>query len=312
MANPQFKNGRLIEAVVNRLRLLQIQHVDADAAERQSHLQEQVETELAQVSPQERQDFLTQLKERFPVLPTSQNSAVPRQPTADQKGKPGPLELTETLVSACRSLPAEEIAQIRERLAEAGLVKLQEVPSKEIRTPKQETSNLDVTSQVAKAFRLNDATVVDLKRGLNLIPNLAVATEAIDHFWVAWKNIAGPASAACFHGCSFNRMQQYLMGMQLGMDAINDDMRQFRRLAHAFMNAFNKISAVISYKIVQKYSPAATEAAVGKVGVFSMREKICWQQYCSLWNEQSDTELRDEIQSELVRLVESVLEDIAV
>ena len=176
----------LVAATVNRLRLIQVDFADQPTDTRENYLADEVEHALAKILPEQRAEFLAELKQRFPTWDRQVDVVAPSgssnvQSATDARELQDYTFLISRLIQLAPSLTEEQRKTAVARLAEAGLADKGGGPE----WPAQPLKVLKTKLQ------LTDRDKLDATRLLELMAEMVSFATSLDQLvWATWKQVS--------------------------------------------------------------------------------------------------------------------------
>jgi hypothetical protein len=297
--------SRLVAATVNRLRLVQVDFADQPQDVRDNYLSDEVEHALAKLLPEQRGDFLQELKARFPtwdgqvdVSGPSQQSAV--QSTADAKDLQDYTFLIARLVKLAPTLTEEQRKTAIARLRDSGLTDATAGPS-------------EWPAQPAKALRtklqLADKDKLDATRLLELAGELVAFASSLDQLvWATWKQVAPKSDLKRPIPIQRTSAKFTTGDAEVSRTQVAADVDRLRQLTAGLISAIAQAGNLFAQRHVGKFSVANIEAYADKMpGMLVGKEVKCWRQYKELATAMDVQTIEKEIQDAIAEYTETLI-----
>jgi hypothetical protein len=296
--------ARLVAATVNRLRLIQVDFADQPSEVRENYLSDEVEHALAKVLPDQRGNFVQELKERFPTWDGNVDITAPSQPGAmqsasDTKDLQDYTFLISRLQKLAPTLTEEQRKIAITRLKEAGLAEQGAGPE----WPAQPTKVLKTKLQ------LTDRDNLDATRVLELASELVAFASSLDQLvWATWKQVA-PKSDMKRPTPVVRSVAKFATGDQeVSRTQVAADVDKLRQLTAGLISAIAQAGNLFAQKHVGKFSVANIEAYADKMpGMLVGKEVKCWRQYKELATQMDVQTIEIEIQNAIAEYTETLI-----
>jgi hypothetical protein len=297
--------SRLVAATVNRLRLIQVDFADQPAETRENYLADEVEHALAKLLPEQRPEFLAELKERFPtwdnrVDVTSTVAGGPATQTAtDARELQDYTFLISRLIQLAPSLTEEQRKTAVARLAEAGLAEQSSGPD----WPQQPMKTLKTKLQ------LSDKNDLDASRTLELMAEMVGFASSLDQLvWATWKQVS-PKSDMKRPTPVLRSMGRFVSGdPEVNRTQVAADVDKLRQLTAGLISAIAQAGNLFAQRHVGKFSVANIEAYADKMpGMLVGKEVKCWRQYKDLASAMDVQTIEIEIQNAIAEYTETLI-----
>ncbi len=301
---------RRVTATANRLRLLQIDFADENAAVRRKFLSEEIERALSAIVPGERKAFLDELMSRFPTWDPNVELAPPEEQTAvysptDQQELQDPSFLVTRLTDLVPLLSEEDKQALIERLREAGLVEPEAQPDMPEQAMKALTSEL----------QLPENQPIDTTRLLNLVGQLVRFAQSLDQLaWETWKRMA-PRSAIGRPARLRTTMRQFVAGdREVTYDQVNQSLESLRRLVASLISAVGQAGRRVAANCIKRLSPSEiallvkTESGgLWKSLIQKSPDAKCWEKYVELAGQITEDSMEREIVEAIAASAEQLM-----
>jgi len=299
---------RRVVAAANRLRLLQVDFADENAAVRRKFLSEEIERALSAIVPSERKAFLEELMTRFPTwdpnveLAPSEEEKAAFSPT-DQQELQDPSFLVSRLMDLLPLLSEKDTQALTERFREAGLA-----PETRLDWPEE------ALKAVGTELQLADEQSVDIIRLLNLVGQLVRFAQSLDQIaWETWRRIA-PRSTITRPTRLRSAMRQFVAGdPEVTYDQVSQNLESLRRLVASLISAVGQAGRRVAAGYLKRLSPPEIELLVKtesgglwKSLIQKSPDAKCWEKYVELAGQITE----DSIEKEIVEAISASAEQL--
>jgi len=302
-----------VAAAANRLRLVQIDFADEVPEVRRGYLAEALEGALAEVPPEQRDAFLTELMARFPtwdpnlaVAAPQAQAAAPQAPTlsrTDERELQDPSFLVSRLVSLAPQLTDEQRYHVLARLREAGLA-----PRAVAGLPEE------ALGHVRQVLGLPGDAALDTARLLVLLGALTDFVCSLDPLvWRTWGKLA-PTSR--FQGVAALRLalSRYVVSDSSVTDAqAEEELLKLRHLLASVVVAVGQAGKIAATDVVTSFmapmAPSKIQDLVRfeKGSIFVAEEVKCWRKYKDLAGKITDVAVEAAINEKIQRFIEELM-----
>jgi hypothetical protein len=284
--------SRLVGATANRLRLVQVDFADEDAATREEYLLKELKAALEQVPHLDRRSFLDELAQRFPTWQQK-----PQPPKDGPAPQPEPMDLISLL----------------RRLAEHGQ-KLSESQRRDLLGQLGKAWGITAKAEAAEPppqgwrskLALAAGDQVDAARATELFSLLVDFVQALDPLVTkTWKGINANANN---RRTDWTRaMARYVRGDRDA--AVPQELLELRQLTAALTNVLPQLGHRLHQRHLLRFRPADIEEAVrveGGVWPVGLEAK-CWRKYAKLAAALEESPVEAAISQVIIELVEPIL-----
>jgi hypothetical protein len=263
-------------ALAARLRTLQANFADDDAATRQTYLTEEIERALKGSVPEKRRALLDALAIRFPSW---QTAAPVRDAAAPAPAAPStPEELLEQLLAKLPSLTDPQRAAFTGKLQAAGLI-----PEKAATTG----AGIDLPAEMQRRLGLQTGQSFDPERAGKTLALLLDMVLTMDQLvWTLWKQLA--AKSAIRKEADLVKLSaQYLTGSpEVSNAQMVQTLERTRKMVAGLLGAVGRAGAAFARERARLFDPEAIKAdARSEKGAFESLEFACWRKYVQLCKE---------------------------
>jgi len=295
--------SRLVAATVNRLRLIQVDFADQPTETRENYLADEVEHALAKLLPEQRPEFLKELKERFPTwdrqVDVSANSSAQVQTATDARELQDYTFLISRLIQLAPSLTEEQRKTAVARLAEAGLAERGSGPD----WPAQPMKVLKTKLQLGDKDKLDSARLLELMAEM-----VGFATSLDQLVWATWKQVS-PKSDMKRPIPVQRTFAKFSSGdAEVNRTQVAADVDRLRQLTAGLISAIAQAGNLFAQRHVGKFSVANIEAYADKMpGMLVGKEVKCWRQYKDLASAMDIQTIEIEIQNAIAEYTETLV-----
>ena len=301
--NDKKKMESYILETANRLRLIQVDFADESEQTRTAYLCEEIEKALKSVLPDERNEFLGRLLEKFPAgsfitQAISTETTVESPPAIDESELKNVDFLVRSLLEIAPTLSDDQKDFVDKSLQEAGLrPKARQENSIELdQKPKQKLKVGDDCSISAEKMAELSAILVDFVLKLESL------------VWNTWRQLS-PRSAVRPQGDLTTKIGQFLSNdAEISVNQVDDDLKVLQRLVAAMTSAVSRVGGQFAKRHLAKISPLEIEVLVKMEpgSVFVSHDVKCWKKYKELAETLNEDSIEMEIRKAIVDYVESL------
>ncbi|MBI1189370.1 MAG: hypothetical protein GC200_01635 [Tepidisphaera sp.] len=292
MIEPSSDRARRLAGLSQRLRMMHAQLADQPADMRTEQLRDAVQREISILAPQERDGFLMELMEQFPVWNAGGAPATPA-PARAAAISTDPRALAEKLVEACKGLSEGERGAIIARLGEAGLAPKPAPQTKPtyvgepIAAPPAAAaapvSASAAAGELRKAIGVMPEVPLDQGRVLEMAAILAEFTLRLEP-WACtyWKDIAPDAKSTVFQTLNKD-LAKYATGDEKVTKAqLANNVYNLRSLVSLLMKGVVEAGKQFARDHLQRFSVEEIKRAAGPGSLVTSEDVKCWRQYVKL------------------------------
>lgn len=275
-----------INAVANRLRLIQSDTAKLDHAKRAEFLQEEVQRSFKDVPAANQQRLLEALLVRFPVggQVAGVAAAAPVPVTAPpQPEVESPEASLARLVAAAPALSPEQRAAFIRKLIEAGLA-----------PAVREVGAVEIPEQIQQALGLPAKQPLAVERLAQLAATLLDTVSRLDQTALKSLEVLSPRSSLLKRTESIRRSSLRFLAGEL--ETLETPTRDLSALVGALLAAALGGGRVFGQQYVERFSPAAIQDVVLAEGggLFGPSKKErCWDRYVDLARDFATADLVD-------------------
>jgi hypothetical protein len=253
----------LAEATANRLRLLQRDLADERSEDRASVLTQEVKDAVSKVIPEQRRQFLEELRTRFPsfdgvMMP--QSEAAPALPS-------DPLVLFDRLANQSASLSAAEKQAVVDRLREAGFPVAGPAAS----------PDKDLV-EVSRLLQMGANVPIEPARAAQLLFVLVDFLSKLDQAaWSSWSQIA-PDSEIRKNAALQRAMGRFLKG-EITRQQFAQESDRLLRLTASLIVSLQRVGPGLFRNFFDPVSPATIKEEAVSSGLMRSRDAQWWKIY---------------------------------
>jgi len=301
--NDKKKMESYILETANRLRLIQVDFADESEQTRTAYLCEEIEKALNSVLPDERNEFLGRLLEKFPAgsfitQVISKETAVEGPPAVNESELKNVEFLVRSLQKIAPTLSDEQKDFVDKSLQEAGL------------RPKARQDNpVELDQQLKQKFKVADECSISAEKMVELsaiLVDFAIKLESL--VWNTWRQLS-PRSAVRPHGDLTKKIGQFLSSDgEISVNQVDDDLKVLQRLTAAITSAVSRVGGQFAKRHLARFSPLEIEVLVKMEpgSVFVSHDVKCWKKYKELAETLNEDSIEMEIRKAIVDYVESL------
>lgn len=252
-------------ALAARLRVLQANFADDDAATRKDFMVQEIERALQGCVPEKRRAKLDALAFRFPSW---QQAAAPVVQTgqAPQPEPETPEALLERLLETAPRLSADQHKEFARRLKQAGF---------------SLDAQIEAGADVLKAFRQPPDATFSTERVARVFAILADAVLALDQLvWALWRQVA-PKSMFRREAELAKLCGEYLAGSQeVSGTQVMQSLDRTRKLIAAWLGSPGRAGSAFARERSRLMEPSAIEAVERpNTSMVKGIQSLCWSKY---------------------------------
>ena len=301
--NDKKKMESYILETANRLRLIQVDFADESEQTRTAYLCEEIEKVLNSVLPDERNEFLGRLLEKFPAgsfitQVISKETAVEGPPAVNESELKNVEFLVRSLQEIAPTLSDEQKDFVDKSLQEVGL------------RPKARQDNpVELDQQLKQKFKVADECSISAEKMAELsaiLVDFAIKLESL--VWNTWRQLS-PRSAVRPHGDLTKKIGQFLSSDgEISVNQVDDDLKVLQRLTVAITSAVSRVGGQFAKRHLARFSPLEIEVLVKMEpgSVFVSHDVKCWKKYKELAETLNEDAIEMEIRKAIVDYVESL------
>lgn len=290
----------------NRLRLIQVDFADQSRQTRMEYLCEEVERALKTVLPDERNEFLKRLTERFPAGNVIIQPMIKEQEvSSDSAVEAGKLKdadfLVRSLLEVAPTLSSEQKESIRTRLQQAGLA------PQGAKGPDYSGESLE---RLMAELQLSGGPPPDADRLTELAALLADFVWKLEPLvWNTWRRLS-PRSGIRPSGELKKTVGQFICSdSAVSREQVDNGLKELQRLTAAVITAISRVGGQFAKQHLAKFSPSEISALVRMEhrSVLVSQDVKCWRKYLELADALNEDAIETEIRKAIVDYVESLV-----
>jgi hypothetical protein len=302
-ANDNEKMKSHVIETANRLRLIQVDFADESEQTRTTYLREELEKALESILPDERNQFLEKLLEKFPAgsfitQTISTETAVESPPAVDDSELKNVNFLVRSLLEIAPTLSSDQKDFVDKSLQEAGL-----------RPKARQDNSIELGQKLKQKFKVGDECSISADQIAGLSATLIDFVLKLESLvWNTWRQLS-PRSAVHQQGVLTKKIGQFLSGnAEISVNQIDNDLKVLQRLIAAMTSAVSRVGGQFAKRHLAKFSPAEIEALVKMEpgSVFVSHDVKCWKKYKELAETLNEDSIEMEIRKAIVDYVESL------
>ncbi len=302
-ANNRDKIENLVLETANRLRLIRADFADESDQARRGYLCDELEKALATVVPDQRDEFLKRLLERFPtgasaVEPGAEGQQIAGASTADEPRLRNADSVIQSLLEIIPALTNEQKVIIGRSLQEAG-----------IGPEAGHADSIDLAPELKAKLQISgelSAESRDLAELTAILVEFVVKLEPL--IWNTWRALS-PKSSIRPQGSLAKKIGQFLCrDTDISGDSVDEDLKALQRLIAALTTAVSRAGGQFARRHLAQFSPSEIAALVRMEpgGVFVSHEVKCWRKYVELAERLDEDAIDVAIKKAIVDYVESL------
>jgi len=280
-----------------RLRILQANFADDDAATRQDFIAQEIERALKGSVSDKRKVLLEALGQLFPTGQAA-GPVVSHQPSAGAATPATPEALLEGLLEVLPTLPPEQKQEFTERLKRAGLV------------PERSAAAFEASPELLKRLALDATRTVNAERAAKTMAMLVDMVLTLDQLvWTLWKQIA-PKSMVRKEGDLVKLSGEYLAGSnEVSTAQLLQTLERSRKLVAGLLGAVGRAGAAYARDRARIFDPNAIEADARAEKKWNESvEFACWRKYVQLCKEYgAEAAIEKSIQEAMAKATENLI-----
>jgi hypothetical protein len=284
--------------------LIQVDFADQPAETRENYLADEVEHALAKILPDQRAEFLTELKQRFPTWDNkvdigSSVDSSNTQSATDARELQDYTFLVARLVKLAPTLTEDQRKTAIARLAEAGLADKGSGPDWPVQPLKALKTKLQLT----------DKDTIDSTRLLELMTEMVAFATSLDQLvWATWKQVS-PKSDMKRPSPIQRSFGKFSSGdTEISRTQVAADVDRLRQLTAGLISAIAQAGNLFAQRHVGKFSVANIETYADKMpGMLVGKEVKCWRQYKELASAMEVQTIETEIQNAIAEYTETLI-----
>jgi len=287
----------------NRLRLIQVDFADESEQTRTAYLCEEIEKALNSVLPDERNEFLGRLLEKFPsgsfiTQAISTETTVESPPSVDESELKNVDFLVRSLLEIAPTLSKDQKDFVDKSLQEAGL-----------RPKARQDNSIELDQKLKQKIKVGIQCSISAEKMAELSAILVDFVLKLESLvWNTWRQLS-PRSAVRPQGDLTKKIGQFLSNdTEMSVNQVDDDLKVLQRLIAAMTSAVSRVGGQFSKRHLARFSPLEIEALVKMEpgSVFVSHDVKCWKKYKELAETLNEDSIEMEIRKAIVDYVESL------
>ena len=301
-------NKKKIEICVlktaNRLRLIQVDFADESEQTRTDYLCEEIERALKTVLPEERNEFLQRLQERFPIgnistLPILKEQGDKSVSVPDETKLQDADLLVHSLLEIFPTLPADRKESVTKKLNQMGM-------SLHV----SENYSNESIEKLRTHLQLGDESDFNAERLTELIILLASFVYKLEPLvWNTWRRLS-PRLGIRRSGELKKTIGQFLSNdSNISQEYIENELKELQQLTAAVITAIGRVGSQFAKHHLARFSPSEISSLVKMEhrSVLVSHEVKCWRKFIELADTLNEDSIETEITKAIVNYVESLV-----
>jgi hypothetical protein len=272
-------------ALSQRLRVLHTELADQAGDMRSEQLRDEVQRAVSSLPPGEREGFLTELLEQFPIWADGQAAPAPVKSAPVAVAAPevkDPRVLAEKLIENSKGLSDVDRLAIAGQLSAAGfaVIKIKEAPA-----PASSGGGLPTVqlNEFKKAVGIPADTSVDPARLLEVASLLAEFTLKLEPWACSyWRDLAPEAKNSIYQTLNKDLPKFASGDAALNKEAMAKNIYKLRSLVSLLMKGVMEAGKQFARDHLGRYSLEAIGSSAAKGGAFKSQAVCNWEQYVKL------------------------------
>jgi len=302
-ANDKKKLESHVLETANRLRLIQVDFADESEQARTTYLCEEIEKALKSILPDDRNEFLVKLMDRFPAgsfitQAISTETTVESPPTVDESKLKDVEFLVRNLLEMAPTLSDGQKEFIDRSLRDAGL-----------RPKARQGNSIELDQKLKQKFRVGDDYSISAEQISELNAALIDFVLKLEPLvWNTWRQLS-PRSAVRPQGALTEKIGQFLRSdAEVSVNQVDSDLKLLQRLIAAMTSAVSRVGGQFAKRHLAKFLPLEIETLVKMEpgSVFVSHDVRCWKKYKELAEALNEDSIEMEIRKAIVDYVESL------
>lgn len=294
---------RVLETA-NRLRLIQVDFADESEQMRMDYLCEEIERALKAILPEERNEFLQRLQEKFPIgnistLPMLKEQEDKNVSVTDETKLQDADFLVHSLLEILPTLPSDRKESVVEKLRQIGLgLQVRENYSDE------SIEKLRTKLQLGYEPGFDTDRLAEL---IILLVNFVYKLEPL--VWNTWRQLS-PRSSIRRSGELKKTIGQFLSNdSNISQEHVENELKELQQLTAAVITAIGRVGSQFAKHHLAKFSPSEISSLVKMEhrSVLVSHEVKCWRKFLELADTLNEDSIETEITKAIVNYVESLV-----
>lgn len=291
----------LAERTANKIRLLQADLSEEDASSRREHIADEIRAALEKVVPQERDQFLALIEERFPAWEGEGLGGGQRMQAAPAAVAPTDMAefndagfLLRQLSKLAGSMTPAQRVSAAEMLAKSGIT-----------TGGASGVSSETMDRLRATLQVAPGSAVDFERLVSTMAQLLEKVISLDEIAIRnWRQIS-QSGRSRGKSVMAGLLGQYFTGDQtVGSSQVSDELESFRRLSASLMLALSQTGQA-AFQQMRKYHPDEVEGVIRTEGakVLVSHEVRCWRRFKELAEAMDAAQVEQEVLRSLAGFV---------
>jgi hypothetical protein len=302
-ANDKKKLESHVLETANRLRLIQVDFADESEQARTTYLCEEIEKALKSILPDDRNEFLVKLMDRFPAgsfitQAISTETTVESPPTVDESKLKDVEFLVRSLLEIAPTLSDGQKEFIDRSLQDAGL-----------RPKIRQGNSIELDQKLKQKFRIGDDCSISAEQISELNATLIDFVLKLEPLvWNTWRQLS-PRSTVRSQGALTEKIGQFLRSdAEVSVNQVDSNLKLLQRLIAAMTSAVSRVGGQFAKRHLAKFLPLEIETLVKMEpkSVFVSHDVRCWKKYKELAEALNEDSIEMEIRKAIVDYVESL------
>jgi hypothetical protein len=302
-ANDKKKLESHVLETANRLRLIQVDFADESEQARTTYLCEEIEKALKSILPDDRNEFLVKLMDRFPAgsfitQAISTETTVESPPTVDESKLKDVEFLVRSLLEIAPTLSDGQKEFIDRSLQDAGL-----------RPKIRQGNSIELDQKLKQKFRIGDDCSISAEQISELNATLIDFVLKLEPLvWNTWRQLS-PRSTVRSQGALTEKIGQFLRSdAEVSVNQVDSNLKLLQRLIAAMTSAVSRVGGQFAKRHLAKFLPLEIETLVKMEpkSVFVSQDVRCWKKYKELAEALNEDSIEMEIRKAIVDYVESL------
>jgi hypothetical protein len=288
----------------NRLRLIQVDFADESEQTRMDYLCEEIERALKTVLPEERNEFLQRLQERFPIgdiaiLPMLKEQGDKAISVTDKNQIQNPDFLVDSLLEIFPTLNSDQKESITTKLQQIG-------SGSQVRTDYSDES----IAKLKTTLQISDGSDFDTDRLAELVVLLINFVYKLEPLvWNTWRKLS-PRSNIRRSSELKKTVGQFLSNdSNISQEHIENELKELQQLTAAIITAIGRVGSQFAKHHLAKFSPSEISSLVKMEhrSVLVSHEVKCWRKFLELADTLNEDSIDTEITKTIINYVESLV-----
>ncbi|MHC4437466.1 MAG: hypothetical protein ACYS3S_08915 [Planctomycetota bacterium] len=263
----------------NRLRTIQADFADESEQTRTTYLCEEIEKALKSILPDDRNEFLESLSEKFPagsfITRAISAERIVESPIAVDESELKNINfLVQSLLEIAPTLSDDQKDFVVKSLQESGL-----------RPKARQDNSIELDQQLKQKFKVGDKCSISAEKITELNAILIAFVLKLESLvWNTWRQLS-PRSAIRPQGDLTEKIGQFLSNdAEISVNQVDEDLKVLQRLIAAMISAVSRVGSQFAKRHLAKFSSSEIEALVRMEpgSVFVSHDVKCWKKYKEL------------------------------